>query len=143
MAGNEQCNRLNFVPNRYGDLQQVTPAMQGTLNPNWNFSARFPYNPAVSTIKVECLDKDTFQLQRKSMGSVMLNVEELVPGEEDNWDAWMPLQGGKQGKVSVGLVRMPADEELASMDFKPPKTRMGTEDNSRNGTKVHLCTSCI
>lgn len=133
--------QTKFLQYRYGDLQQVTPVIQTTLNPTWNFCARFPYDPTVSTIKIECLDKDTIQLQRKSMGSITLSMPELVSGEEDSWDAWVPIQEGGKGEIKVGLVRTPADEDLMSKDLRSPKTRIGTEGSSKNGTKVIQGTS--
>lgn len=88
--------------------------IKNTQNPNWNFTALFPYSPQVTQVHIKCLDQERIQLLQRSEGTSTISLDQLIPNEGDKWEDWVSLTDGGQGMISVGLARYPVDFKFGS-----------------------------
>merc|ERR1719474_264338 len=92
----------------YGGDKKKSKTVKNSKNPEWNFEVDVPVNEtSPRDIKIEVFDSDRFG-KDKPLGYTTIDIPHLA-NIEPLEDAWIPLNGAKQGHIQVSADYTPED----------------------------------
>ena len=102
----------------YGDESVRTKTVKNDLNPDFNFETDIPVDPnGPRNIKIQLFDDDKLG-KDKPLGSADIDIPSLR-NNANLKDAWIPLDGVKNGQIQVSADFTPYDEQTPR---KPSKS---------------------
>ena len=105
----------------YGDESYRTNTIKNNQNPEWNFEKDFQVDPnGPRTINIDIFDDDKLG-KDKPLGSADIDIPTLI-NNANLRDAWIPLDGVKNGEIQVSADFTPYDEMDDMSSRKSSKT---------------------
>ena len=94
----------------YGDESVRTKTVKNDLNPKWDFETDIPVDPnGPRNINIQVFDDDKLG-KDKPLGSADIDLPTLI-NNANLKDAWIPLDGVKNGHIQVSADFTPYDEQ--------------------------------